>query len=87
MSVFIIRFLPLIIFLLILLVWYILTRSNKDKNNSGRPPWFVFIIITIILFGIILVLFRFVQFGESPGGTYVPPKLTEDGIEPGHVDR
>jgi len=87
MSVFIIRFLPLIIFLLILLVWYILTRSNKDKNNSGRPPWFVFIIITIILFGIILVLFRFVQFGEPPGGVYVPPKLTEDGIEPGHVKR
>ena len=87
MSSFIVKFLPLIIFLIIVLVWFTLTRGKKDSENSRRPPWFIFIIITIILFGIILVLFRFVQFGESPGGTYVPPKLTEDGIEPGHVER
>ena len=87
MSAFIIRFLPIIIFLIILLVWYLLTRRNKEENNSVRPPWMFFIVITIILFGIILVLFRFMQFGEEPGGTYVPPKLTEEGIEPGHVKR
>ncbi|MDG2267820.1 MAG: hypothetical protein P8L69_02715 [Alphaproteobacteria bacterium] len=87
MAPFIIRFLPVIIFLIILLVWYLLTRRKKEENISTRPPWFVFIIIAIILFGIILVLFRFVQFGEEPGGIYIPPKLTEEGIIPGHVKR
>jgi hypothetical protein len=87
MAPFIIRFLPVIIFLIILLVWYLLTIRNKEENSTAKPPWFVFIIIAIMLFGIILVLFRFVQFGEEPGGTYFPPKLTEEGIIPGHVKR
>ena len=87
MSAFIIRFLPIIIFLIILLVWYILTRKNKEEDSSSRPPWFFFIVITIIVFGITLVIFRFVQFKEEPGGTYIPPKMTEEGIEPGHVKR
>jgi len=87
MSPFIIRFLPIIIFLIILLVWYLLTRRSKEDSNAARPPWFFFIVIAIMLFGITLVLFRFVQFGEDPGGTYVPPELTEEGIVPGHVKR
>ena len=87
MSAFIIRFLPIIIFLIILLVWYILSRKIKDDDNSVRPPWFFFIVITIILFGVTLVFFRFIQFEEKPGGTYIPPKMTEEGIEPGHVKR
>ena len=87
MSAFIIRFLPIIIFLTILLLWYIISRKNKEEDNPSRPPWFIFIVITIILFGITLVIFRFIQFEEEPGGTYIPPKMTEEGIEPGHVKR
>jgi hypothetical protein len=87
MSVFIIRFLPIIIFLAILLIWFILTRNKDKENKPQKAPWFVFIIIAIIVFGMILILFRFIQFGEEPGGKYIPPKLTEDGIKPGHVER
>ena len=87
MSVFIIRFLPVIIFLILLLVWFLLTRSSSKNNKSQKAPWFIFIIISIIAFGIVLIAFRFIQFGEEPGGKYVPPKLTEEGIEPGHVER
>ena len=87
MSVFIIRFLPIIIFLAILLIWFILTRNKDKENRPQKAPWFVFIIIAIIVFGMILILFRFIQFGEEPGGKYIPPKLTEDGIKPGHVER
>ena len=85
MSVFIIRFLPVIVFIILILIWYLLIRKRSD--NSKKAPWFVFIIIAIIMFGFTLVLFRFVQFGELPGGKYIPPKATEDGIEPGHVER
>ena len=87
MSVFIIRFLPIIIFLLLLLVWYLLTRRSNKESGAQKTPWFIFIIISIIAFGIILIFFRFIQFGEEPGGKYIPPKLTEEGIEPGHVER
>lgn len=87
MSVFIIRFLPIIIFLLLLLLWFLFTRKSKNEKGEQKAPWFIFIIIAIIAFGIILVSFRFIQFGEEPGGKYIPPKLTEDGIEPGHVER
>ena len=47
----------------------------------------IIIIVSIIAFGLVLVVFRFIQFGEEPGGKYIPPKLTEEGIEPGHVER
>ena len=87
MSVFIIRFLPIIIFLILLLLWFLLTRRGNKENKSQKAPWFIFIIISIIAFGIVLTLFRFIQFGEEPGGKYIPPKLTEEGIEPGHVER
>ena len=87
MSVFIIRFLPFIFFLILLLLWFLLTRRGNKGNKPQKAPWFIFIIISIIAFGIILTLFRFIQFGEEPGGKYIPPKLTEEGIEPGHVER
>ncbi len=87
MSVFIIRFLPVIIFLILLLVWFLLTRCSSKNNKSQKAPWFIFIIISVMAFGIVLIAFRFIQFGEEPGGKYVPPKLTEEGIEPGHVER
>ena len=87
MSVFIIRFLPIIIFLILLLLWFLLTRRGNKENRPQKAPWFIFIIISIIAFGIVLTLFRFIQFGEEPGGKYIPPKLTEEGIEPGHVER
>lgn len=87
MSVFIIRFLPIIIFLILLLLWFLLTRRGSKENKPQKAPWFIFIIISIIAFGIVLTLFRFIQFGEEPGGKYIPPKLTEEGIEPGHVER
>jgi len=87
MSVFIIRFLPIIIFLILFLLWFLLTRRANEENKPQKAPWFIFIIISIIAFGIVLTLFRFIQFGEEPGGKYIPPKLTEKGIEPGHVER
>jgi uncharacterized membrane protein len=87
MSVFIIRFLPIIIFLILILVWFLLTRKSNKENRVQKAPWFIFIIISIITFGLVLILFRFIQFGEEPGGKYIPPKLTEEGIEPGHVER
>ena len=70
-----------------LLVWFLLTRSSSKNNKSQKAPWFIFIIISVMAFGIVLIAFRFIQFGEEPGGKYVPPKLTEEGIEPGHVER
>ena len=87
MSVFIIRFLPVIIFIFLILCWYLLARSKSKDTDLKKAPWFIFIIIAIIVFGLTLVLFRFIQFGEPPGGKYIPPKVTEDGIEPGHVER
>ena len=87
MSVFIIRFLPIIVFIILVLVWYLLARSKSRDASLKKAPWFVFIIIAIKIFGFTLVLFRFVQFGELPGGKYIPPKTTEHGIEPGHVER
>tara|TARA_B100000686_G_C16675743_1_gene909016 strand:+ start:423 stop:686 length:264 start_codon:yes stop_codon:yes gene_type:complete len=87
MSVFIIRFLPIIVFIILVLLWYLLARNKSKNAELKNAPWFVFIIIAIVVFGLTLVLFRFIQFGDPPGGTYIPPKSTEEGIEPGHVER
>ena len=87
MSVFVIRFLPVILFIILVLIWYLLAKSKSKDVSIKKAPWFIFIIIAIIVFGLTLVIFRFVQFGEPPGGKYIPPKSTESGIEPGHVER
>lgn len=87
MSVFIIRFLPVIVFIILVLVWFLLAKNKSQDASLKQAPWFIFIIIAVIVFGFTLVIFRFVQFGEPPGGKYIPPKTTESGIEPGHVER
>ena len=87
MSVFVIRFLPVIVFIILVLIWYLLAKSKSKDVSIKKAPSFIFIIIAIIVFGLTLVIFRFVQFGEPPGGKYIPPKSTESGIEPGHVER
>ena len=87
MSVFVIRVLPVIVFIILVLIWYLLAKSKSKDVSIKKAPWFIFIIIAIIVFGLTLVIFRFVQFGEPPGGKYIPPKSTESGIEPGHVER
>ena len=69
------------------MVWYLLAKKKSKDTDLKKAPWFLFIIIAIIVFGLTLVLFRFIQFGEPPGGQYIPPKATENGIEPGHVER
>ena len=76
-----------IVFIILVLVWYLLAKNKSQDARFKKAPWFIFIIIAVIVFGFTLVIFRFVQFGEPPGGKYIPPKTTEDGIEPGHVER
>ena len=38
-------------------------------------------------FGFVLVFLRFDQFAEKPGGQYIPPRYTNEGIVPGYVNR
>ena len=84
MSVFIIRFASNY-FLLLLLIWFLLTRKVEKKIILKKL--LVYFNCLHYAFGLVLVVFRFIQFGEEPGGKYIPPKLTEEGIEPGHVER
>ena len=88
MTVYFIRFLPVIIIItIIIVIWLLASKKNKDPNLSSNPPWFYFIAFAIILFGLILVFLRFDQFSEKPGGNYIPPQYTNEGIVPGYVDR
>ena len=47
MSVFIIRFLPVIVFIILVLVWYLLAKNKSQDASLKKAPWFIFI-ITII---------------------------------------
>ena len=75
MSVFIIRFLPVIVFIILVLVWYLLAKNKSQDASLKKAPWFIFIIIAVIVFGLLLVIFRFVQFGELPEANIFLQKL------------
>lgn len=87
MVAYLMRFLPIIIIIILLLIWFLLNKKRKNSSKQATPPWFYYIALSIIIFGLVLVFLRFNQFSEKPGGKYVPPEYTDEGIVPGYVDR
>ena len=88
MVAYLIRFLPIIIIIvLLLLIWLFFKKSKNKSNQLATPPWFYYIALAIIIFGFVLVFLRFNQFAEKPGGQYIPPRYTNEGIVPGYVNR
>jgi len=89
--VILIRLLLLVLPVLVYLAWRY--WSHRRALASGQPgldlkegPWLWLILAGAALAIGSLVLLRLTA-GEPPGGAYVPPRLEDGRIIPGHIDR
>lgn len=89
MSLFLFRFWPVLIPLMIYWVWHGAKRRKARKVGAPLPhfrdgPWY-WVVLASLMIGVIL----FVVLGLSHAandGQYVPPKLEDGKVIPGHVE-
>ena len=76
--------LPLLLPFALYGAWLMIVRRQKPDWQAGPILWslaggVLLVIVTLALFGI--------EGRESPGEKYVPPRVTDEGIQPGHFER
>ncbi len=90
MSLFILRFWPVILPLLAYLWWYIAARRKAIRAEVKPPhfregPWFWSIIASL---AIGLLIFLALGLANAPNsGEYVPPRFEKGQIIPGHLEK
>jgi len=87
---YIIRFLPVIIIIIAICVIIFTLIYRKTYNTQGKvvfKNWYYYLIFGIMIICSVIIFYRFYYFSEKPGGNYIPPTYTDEGIVPGYVDR
>jgi len=90
MGLFILRFWPVLIPLLVYVLWMINVRSRARKAGEPLPhfrdgPWFWAVVASLCL-GIAIFLFLGLSH-ESNKGEYLPPHMENGKIVPGQVKK
>ena len=89
MSLFLFRFWPVFIPLIIYWVWHLMQKRKAKKTGTQIPhfrdgPLFWVVIASLV---VALLCFLVLGFsGEANKGQYVPPKLEGGKITPGHIE-
>lgn len=91
MRMLLIRILPLLLPIIILIGWMIYNRRKALAKGLPAPtlkdaPWVTAGIVGIatLIFGLFYLDYH---AGERPGGTYVPAKIEDGRLVPGHIER
>lgn len=90
MSLFLFRFWPVLLPLLIYGLWYLRMRRRAQAKDETPPhfrdgPWYWAVLASLIAgLGCFLWLWVSTQ-GEK--GAYVPPRLQDGRIVPGHIEK
>jgi hypothetical protein len=83
--------LPLLLPTVLYLLWVRAERSRIERLGRGEPPrWqdapFLWLaLMGVVLAGAVLVALHFAG-GSGIEGVYVPPRLIDGQVVPGHVD-
>ena len=83
---FLLIFVPLISYI----VWYKLSRENKELRAKGQlpqwrdAPWTMIVVGTLGTMALALVLIAVFEGGE-PTGVYTPPSYVDGEIQPSQV--
>jgi hypothetical protein len=89
MALFLFRFWPVLIPLIIYLLWMFIVRNKAKRAGEPLPhfkdgPWF-WAVVAALATGI--VIFIILGLSHQPNtGNYVPPKTENGRIIPGHVE-
>lgn len=89
MALFLFRFWPVLVPLLVYVVWMIRVRGKARKAGApvphfGQGPWFWAVVASL---GVAVVIFFILGLSHpSQKGTYVPPRTQDGRIIPGHVE-
>ena len=74
---------PLILPSVLYLLWFRAT-GRVAVNGIATLPWSWLIVTGVVLTALTLVVVS-VHYGNSPQGSYVPPRVEGDRVVPGHV--
>jgi hypothetical protein len=66
------------------LLWLAAMRRTAFASGWGALPWSWLLGAGVVLTALILFIVS-VQFGNAPGGTYIPPRVVGGQLEPAHV--
>ncbi len=88
MAIFLFRFWPVLLPLLVYGVWMMYVRRSALKRGDPAPhfregPWF-WAVVTSLVLGIVILLATGLSHGENKGD-YVPPHMENGEIVPGRV--
>ncbi|MDX1974659.1 MAG: DUF6111 family protein [Rickettsiales bacterium] len=89
MSLFLFRFWPVVLPLVIYVLWYGLTKRRALRKGETPPqfregPWFWMIIACL---SIAVLCFLYMSFTiEAQKGTYVPAHEEQGVLVPGHIN-
>lgn len=74
---------PLILPTVLYLLWFRAT-GRVAVNGFGALPWTWLVVSGVVLTTLTLVVVS-VHYGNSPQGSYVPPRAEGNRVVPGHV--
>lgn len=89
MALFLFRFWPVLIPLIVYAVWMIRVRGKARKAGEPVPqfregPWFWAVVASL---SVGIVIFFILGLSHEPAkGTYVPPRTENGKIIPGHLE-
>ena len=84
-------FLTIVVPLLLPTAIYAAWVATLQWSARGEPlrwttlPWVWLAVAGVLLLGVVLVVVT-VHFGESDGGTYVPPRYEDGRVVPSHIE-
>lgn len=86
MRIFLQYIVPLVFPAALYIIWTLYHKKRDPESvYHGRPvPWVRLLGVGVVLAAISLVIFQRVGNFEA-GGTYVPPKVVDGQVVPGHV--
>jgi hypothetical protein len=79
--------LPLLLPTAIYAAWVVMLQwsARGEPLRWTTLPWIWLSIAGVLLLGVVLAVVT-VHFGESDGGTYVPPRYEDGRVVPSHIE-
>jgi hypothetical protein len=90
MGLFILRFWPALIPLIVYVTWLYVVRRKAEKAGTPKPqfrdgPWYSTVIASLLIAAACLVYWGITQ--DSEKGAYTPPQLKDGELVPGKIEK
>ena len=80
------KFLPIIVPIIIFIIWYLIQKIRKKKPIELNQTLFMLMFFSSIIVFIFIVVGMRIYSQEDIDGQYVPPKMIDGDLIPGHFE-